>query len=86
MIAVKSKKKVKKAVKHPAPEPELLSPREAADEGTATAQGYDGAHSTAAPEAQQPSSSKGDRAKDDDSPTYDVEGREEFRNVWGQGD
>ncbi len=74
---------MKKVVKHPAPEPELLSPRETADEGGAAAQGQDGAQSTTAPEEQQSSGSPKDQAKDDDSPKYDAEDREEFSNVWG---
>lgn len=87
MFAVKTKKKkVKKAVKHPAPEPKLLSPRETAGDDTSAPQGFDGAQSSSAPDVVQSSNKADEHVKDDESPRYEVEDSEEFRNVWGGGE
>ena len=86
-MAVKTKKKkAKKAVNHPAPKPEHLSRRDTASGDGGAPQGFDGAQSSSASDVLQASHQADEHINDDERPRYDVEDREEFRNVWGRGE
>ncbi|OAA81061.1 DUF300 domain protein [Akanthomyces lecanii RCEF 1005] len=87
VIAVKKKKtKSKKVVvHHPEPEAEALLPD--ADQGVESSASHtrDGAASPPAVDLHKDKVASGETDDENSAPKFDVQGSEEFRNVWGSG-